>query len=404
MPSALVCLALGSIEYAVWGWTAMEYGMDRGSSGPFDRFPAAPSAIAAAADELAASAGPIELVSDAVERSSDRAADGAGGLLHGPLATAPRGFRMRARRIYLAAQCAAGATRGFGRAVSRFDREVGGLNVEWAQAVADDFGVPPVSPDGARTPGGGVDPGALAALTDARADAVVAARAELLDRLRRRYRRAEAHLDDAAAETAGQLDAGPSDEVMQELYAAGLLPHQLDRAFPELGLEVARLPYDLARMPTDDLAVWLIDHPRWDAVTLPQPAIDALGSELADRTRDVVDDPDGYAAVDQLLKRMAAVDGVDAAFIDSLGGTGLFDVILDLTVHGPIDDETSATLSLLATPPRRRRPSRCPYRRSTSSPTSWLVSCSTGWPTSPPTTNPSRCRTCCARARTTPRS
>jgi hypothetical protein len=327
----------------------MEYGLGGGSSGPFDRYPAAPSAIAAAADELAASAGPIELVSDSVSRSSDRAAAGVGGLLHDPLATAPCGFRRRARRVYLAAQCAAGATRGFGRAVSRFDREVDALNVEWALAVADDFGVPPVSPDGARTPGGGVDPGALAELTEARADAVAAARAELLDRLRRRYRRAEADIDGAADETAGQLDAGPTDEVMQELYAAGLLPHELDRAFPELGLEAVRLPYDLARIPPDDLAAWLIDHPQWDDVALPQRVIDALGTELADRTRGVVDDPDGYVAVDQLLKRMAAIDGVDAAFIDNLGGAGLFDVILDLTVHGLIDDQESATLSLIAT-------------------------------------------------------
>jgi hypothetical protein len=136
----------------------MEYAMDGGSSGPFDRYPAASSAIAAAAVELAASAGPIELVSGEVDRSSDRAADGVGGLLLGPLVAAPLSFRRQARRVYLAAQCAAGATRGFGRAVGRFNRDVDALNVKWTLAVADDFGVAPVSPDAARTPAGGATP------------------------------------------------------------------------------------------------------------------------------------------------------------------------------------------------------------------------------------------------------
>jgi hypothetical protein len=287
-----------------------------GATGPFRRYPATPTEVLASADELTASAGSLDLLVHDVEVTHAPAESGVAGVLTGPMATAPTAVRANARRVLLATLCAGGAVRGWARAIDRFDRVVDRLNAEWDAAVATDFGVP---------------------------------RAELLARLRRRHADAETALDDAAHRAARRLDEGPTDGVLRRLFAAGLLPYLVARAFPRIRFEYGRLPYDLAAMDPSDLARKVIEGAiDVHGFRLPQSILDAIGAILADKTTDAVFEygtgPDDLADLTKLLERIGDIDGVDAAFVDSLGGEGLLDVISRLaSAHtGGLSDPNNA--------------------------------------------------------------
>lgn len=319
-------------------------------SGPFTPFLVGADAIRAAADDLVAAAGPLDLLVGDLDAAHQPVGGGVAGLLAGPMASAPRPVRANARELMLAALCASAAVRGFGDAVSEFDQTVEALNAEWAAGLADDFGVAPVDPIEAATPQG-QDLAKLAELEPSRAAAVAAARGELLDRLRRRYEAARALLDDSAAESASRLDEGPTRRGLRELFATGLLPYVMPEALPGLRLRPDTLPYDLTRFSPEFLAAILLSHPEIDLerYDLPAGLVDALGATLADRIVDFDDasDTDQVQELTNQLERLVEIDDVAAAIIAALGGGDLLWTIDEL--GGYDNDADGDALRRLAT-------------------------------------------------------
>ena len=318
-------------------------------SGPFSPYLVGAAAIRAAADDLVAAAGPVELLMGDVVVAHRPASDGVAGLLAGPMASAPRPARANTREVMLAALCASAAVRGFGDAVSEFDRVVEALNDEWAAGLADDFGVPPVDPDATDGPQGR-DLARLSELAASRAAAVASARGELLGRLRRRYEAARARLDDAAAESASRLDEGPTRPAMRRLFAAGLLPYLMPEALPGLRLRPGTLPYDLTRFGPEFLAAILLSHPEIDVgrYELSAGQVDALGDALADRIADIEgdSDTDQIEELSEQLARLVEIDGIAAAVVASLGGGDLLWAVKEL---GANDDADGDAVRRLAT-------------------------------------------------------
>ncbi|HYJ69072.1 MAG TPA: hypothetical protein VEX15_15595 [Nocardioidaceae bacterium] len=129
-----------------------------------------------------------------------------------------------------------------------------------SEIVGSDCGVAEVTyPDGASD-------SECARLDQARAGDVDAAReervAELVSELQdRQSEHKEDPLDAEADLAASRLDKGPTEENLQELFAAGVLPSGTVDAFTKITFTYDEVPYDLAGMSQSDWENYLKDHP-----------------------------------------------------------------------------------------------------------------------------------------------
>jgi hypothetical protein len=194
---------------------------------PFAPHPTSAEDIHAHAEGLAIYAGGSYRLAGNVRHAFATAQSGVSGVLVGPVLTAPKRFYDTADQLHLSTMYAAGCLTLFANAVRAFNTGIDHLNAEWAAAVADDFGVAPVSPDAARTRHG-TDPAKLA---DAEADwtlAIDTARRELAADLRRRHHRLEGHLDEAAHDVAMRLRRGPTHDGVRALMRDGVFRQLFD--------------------------------------------------------------------------------------------------------------------------------------------------------------------------------
>jgi hypothetical protein len=236
------------------------------TAGPFAHYTASPSAIYAQADAITRPTGSLTTLKGDVRASHARAWSSVTGDLAGPLGTAPRPVDENTTRVMRMALVSGGCVRLWGNAVTNFNRDVDGLNNEYATAAADSFGVTkPVVQDNA----------ARHSAEESFDDDVSDAKAAKLAELKRRYVGLEKVLDTAAGHVASMLEKGPDDETtVAMLYGAGALPPAAAvQAFPALG----RLPSDprdwgLRRGPEH----W---HSWWDAGGDAQGPKGSWGSE-----------------------------------------------------------------------------------------------------------------------------
>jgi hypothetical protein len=196
------------------------------TAGPFAHYTASPSAIYAQADAITRPTGGLTTLKGDVRASHARAWSSVTGDLAGPLGTAPRPVDENTTRVMRMALVSGGCVRLWGNAVTNFNRDVDGLNNEYATAAADSFGVTkPVVQDNA----------ARHSAEESFDDDVSDAKAAKLAELKRRYVGLEKVLDTAAGHVASMLEKGPDDETTAAmLYGAGALPPAAVQAFPAL--------------------------------------------------------------------------------------------------------------------------------------------------------------------------
>ncbi|HYJ69059.1 MAG TPA: hypothetical protein VEX15_15525 [Nocardioidaceae bacterium] len=239
--------------------------------GPFKYYEATPDSIEASAVELDRSYGNVEALSSDVDENHRMALTGVSGTIAGPLAQAPEPQRQNARDVMEASVVAAGSVRIFGHAVQTYNEGIDGLNQRWREAVDSDFGV------ASATYPADADLAKVAQIDGARADAVFDAKVALLKDLNAEREVMQLKLDEHADEAAAQLHAGPTDVVIQKMFAAGGLPSYVVAAFPHLKLEASTLPPDLANLSEFQIEDYLLAHPEIaDAVVNPLLAKDGL--------------------------------------------------------------------------------------------------------------------------------
>jgi hypothetical protein len=231
--------------------------VDTGQSGdgPFKHYEASPDAIEASALELDQSYGNVEALSSDVDAAHRPALTGVSGVVAGPMAAAPRPARANAHQVMAAGMVAAGSVRVFGHAVQEFNEGVDALNAQWRDASAGDFFVAPATYP--------TDASAVqrTRIDEARSDAVFDAKVAMLKELELKYEALRAKLDKAADRSAGQLQEGPTDQVILDLFAAGGLPSTIVAAFPHLKFSSKELPPDLAELDEDEIEAYLRSHP-----------------------------------------------------------------------------------------------------------------------------------------------
>jgi hypothetical protein len=299
-----------------------------GTEGPFQHYDATPEAIEASAVELDRSYGNVEALSSDVDAAERPALTGVSGTIAGPMAEAPQPVRGNAREVMVAAMVAAGSVRVFGHAVQSFNSGVDALNAQWRDAIAGDFWVSPASyPAGASA-------AQQARIDETRADAVLDAKIALLKELELKHGALRDRLDAEADKSAAQLTEGPTDRVIQDLYAAGGLPSYIVAAFPHLKLEATTLPPDLANLSDEQLADYALQHPERAAELLPLLDVrtkQLIGEELARQGQDLGDDFDERqnglkSEMDAFNKVLSAYGGaavVATSFLNELGPRGL---------------------------------------------------------------------------------
>lgn len=244
---------------------------DNEIEGPFQHYDATPEAIEASAVELDRSYGNVEALSSDVDAAQRPALTGVSGTIAGPMAEAPEPQRRNARDVMDASIVVAGSVRIFGKAVQTFNGGVDDLNQRWRDAVASDFGVAAATyPEDAGF-------GEAARIDNARNDQILNAKVSMLTELKTEHGVLMRKLDEQADEAAARLHAGPTDAVIQDLYAAGGLPSYVVAAFPHLKLEATTLPPDLANLSEVEIEDYLLAHPDIaDAVVNPLLAKDGL--------------------------------------------------------------------------------------------------------------------------------
>ncbi|QSB15597.1 hypothetical protein JQS43_04395 [Natronosporangium hydrolyticum] len=211
-----------------------------GRSGPFARYPVRPETVQSSGDRIAAFAGDVESLHDAVTGAHRPAQQGVAGLLTMPMVAAEDPVRRKAQRWLGSALFAGGAVRLFSEAVAEYNRQVDDLNSRYWEAKRNNFGIasPTLAPDATAAE--------RTEANDEFRESVSTAEQDLLRELRNRFHRViEPQLDDDADHVAGLLDRGPDDEeAVLALYSAGTLPAYAPVFFPQ---------HDFTQVPLQDL-------------------------------------------------------------------------------------------------------------------------------------------------------
>lgn len=196
----------------------------------FEHYPAAPSAVSAAGQQAIDRAGQLRTVKGSVQSRSASAATNVTGLLVGPISTVSTPAETALNDVAQAALLVGGSMKQFAESITAYNKGIDELNAAYEAAKANDFGVAATSgasqcyADPADVPAGDHE--------QAVADAGAALRAELLAKKRQLDEDLDAQADDVAA----TLKAGPSDNAVIPLLAAGYLPMSAVEAFPSIDL------------------------------------------------------------------------------------------------------------------------------------------------------------------------
>ena len=212
----------------------LDAGGGGGYSGPFHHFGPAESTVESDGDVLIDRGGEICNVAQDVYQQELEAARGTDGPLLAPLTAANSRVYRRTLELKDASVYAGGCVRKFGNAIGIHDRGVDGLNTEYWQAYANDFGVAEIDWD--RNKGAQRDPEGAEADRQA---AIGRAESALMAELRRREGELRETLDGEADSSASMLDQGPSEDRMMSLFQAGDLPIMATQMFP--GYDFSRL-------------------------------------------------------------------------------------------------------------------------------------------------------------------
>src|SRR5262245_38736350 len=163
------------------------------------------------------------------------------------------------------------------------------------------------------------------------------------------------NLDDKATEVEGILNRGPNEKDLRAMYAAGALPSWVASVYPQYdfsGISFTKLPSDLAAMTPDQLADYLLAHPKLDPNImlnldiLAPGVVDIMGGKLADKIRnaDISWDTDEdvlqrYASLLQTWQDSSLA--VTASMYEKLGAKGalqFLDKLGSIAYHGTHDD------------------------------------------------------------------
>lgn len=182
----------------------------------FERHPADPAALDAAAHRAGSSAHRFSALGADVDTRTSLAASAVSGTMAAPMATVGDPVVAGIDQVAAACTVAGGCLRRWNTAVGAHNRVVDDLNAERAAAQAAGFGVELVDMPAAES-----DPGVAARqLRDARDQASQAN----LGVLNARYATSLNHLNGEADTTARMLDEGPTEQVIHALTAGGDLP------------------------------------------------------------------------------------------------------------------------------------------------------------------------------------
>jgi hypothetical protein len=315
-----------------------------------DNLSASPATISGLADGIDGVAGNLEVLNPDIDTAHRPALTGTAGVLHSVAATAPQPTKNNINQVLLATLCAAGATRVFGTdGVEAYNGHVDDIRSEYyrrkAEIMASDCGVPAASyPEGAtQEQRSSIDSDRAADVSSARTSAVTALVRELQGR---QDTFKDDPLDAQATTAANRLEQGPTDQVIQDLYAAGGLPLATVAAFPGLNLKLegGNLPSDLAAMSPEELASYLIDHPEITdpniLLNLDDEVEEEIGRQLAEYTRThMLPFPIGDESVNKLNSALDRFGlGVQAQFIKELGGEDTLEVVTALGIQAHDDN------------------------------------------------------------------
>jgi hypothetical protein len=326
--------------------------VDNGAAdGPFPHYEASPEAIEFSAENLDTRAAGLQAFSKELDGAHRSALTGVSGEIVDPMSTATQTPLLTGSQIMGYTYISAGSVRLFGQGVQRFNTKIDELNERFRQAQASDFGVGPATyPDDASF-------AEVASAEVDRADKVMDARVAMLGDLRQQYRMALEELDVEGADAANTINAGPSEQTLQELYGLGVLPSSVEAAYPNVHFVATALPSDAADMSDEELAEYLRAHPELQnnarAMAEVAKRIEDLtmeDGEASGRTlRDALSDRASMADVEGELALLSLV-GMYGSYAQSHGKAlpkgasqyvrGLF---TDL-VHGGAEDRTMDVL------------------------------------------------------------
>lgn len=313
--------------------TLFPYAEDDGLSG-------SPASLEDVAVQIESSGALLDVISSDVEAAEHRVTTTTDGTVQESLSDISSPTTTRVGNLLAVTLCASGSTRLFGTdGVAAYNELVDGLRAEYAERKAEilagDCDVEEIDyPDDATA--------SERAELDAKRDAEVqTAReeqlAELVQELQDRQEEYRADPLDAEAERAAtRLEKGPTEEVMQELFAAGALPSSAVDVLPSYHLDETPLdewPPDLKDASDEEKAEWLLEHPEIGA-NLAGNASDnvvrLMGEGLADQAREL-DDESSEEDIQALADALNAWNSeINAQFVKALGGDELVELVTTL--------------------------------------------------------------------------